>query len=268
MRLFVFLMLFFSFSLPALSSQNLWLDVAEDAKLRVIFSNVLQNNGVTMAALEIEMPQTLNTYWRVPGETGIPLMIESSASEGIGEIKIIWPMPRREILYGYVDYIYRGNFILPLEIVINGPSPKLDMQIILGVCSDICVPVKVDISQELTFEKSNDGAANRIEKALANTPVPWQGEQSPIGSIVYHETTGQLWVEVLDRDLDISSLIATIGNEMTVFSVPQKSQIEGVYILDKLGGGKIDDWRGQYVSIIFLSSLVPYEINRLLEFSN
>jgi len=263
----------FSVSLLALSSvaiagQTLWQEVTADAKLRMIFSDVLSASGKTMAALEIEMPQSSNTYWRVPGETGIPLTIDSSGSKNIGELKPVWPMPRREILYGYVDYIYRGNFILPIEVEITGPSPRLELKMILGVCSEVCVPVVVEISHELTFASRDAASAIRIAQTIANTPIPWDMPQSPIGSVIFNELSGELLIEVKDPDLDVSSIIVTIGSGMTVFSPPQKSQIPGIYAFTKLGAGDVNSWQGQYVSIIFMSPQGPYEISQLLEFTD
>jgi len=268
MRLSLILILFLIFSPPAISSQTLWQDITAEAKLRLIFSDVLSNSGTTMIALEIEMPQSSNTYWRIPGETGIPLSIDSSASIDIGEIKPVWPLPRREIIFGYVDYVYRGNFVLPIEIEVIGPLPQLNLQLILGVCSDVCVPVKVEILHQLTFEKRDAISTNLIARTFADTPIPWDGPKSPIGSIIYDQTNEELLVEVNDPDLDVASIIATIGNESTVFSPPQKSQIPGIYMFEKLSGGDAGNWQGQSVSIVFMSPDGPYEINQLLEFAN
>lgn len=261
-------MAFLIFSPAAIASQTPWQQVTADAKLRLIFSDTLSSDSTTMAALEIAMPQSSNTYWRVPGETGIPLTIDSSASVNIGELTPVWPIPRREVLYGYVDYIYRGNFILPIEIDVTGASPQLNLQMILGVCSEVCVPVKVQISHNLVFEERDASSAIRISQAIANTPIPWDMEQRPIGSVVFDVESAMLLVEVNDPNLDVSSIIATIGSEATVFAPPQKSPIPGIYAFEKLGGTESKNWRGQNVSIIFMSPQGPYEISQLLEFSD
>ena len=267
MRAWMIFILFLIFSPVAIAGQTPWQQVTDDAKLRLIFSDVISGDGKTMAALEIEMPQSSNTYWRLPGETGIPLTIDNAASLDIGEITPIWPIPRREVLYGYVDYIYRGNFILPMEIEVTGPSPELNLDLVLGVCSEVCVPVKVQISHSLVFEKRDASSAIRISQAIANTPIPWETGPSPIGSVVFDEKSRMLFVEVKDPELDVSSIIATIGLEMAVFAPPQKSQIPGIYAFESLGDAETKNWRGQNVSLIFMSPQGPYEISQLLEFS-
>ncbi len=40
------------------------------------------------------MPQTTNTYWRIPGETGIPTEFDFAASTGVSGPQVHWPYPR------------------------------------------------------------------------------------------------------------------------------------------------------------------------------
>ncbi len=268
MRLLLIFLSLLIFAPSAIASKTPWQEVTADATLRMLFSDVLSDDSRTMAALEIAMPQSSNTYWRVPGEAGIPLLIDGSASRDIGRIVPLWPIPRREILYGYVDYIYRGNLILPMEIEITGPDPRLDLQMMMGICSDVCVPVRVGISRELDFSEPDESSRALIDRGLLNIPVPWDMGENPIGSVTFDETADKLFVQIRDPAIDVSSMIITIGNEMTVFAPPQKSLIEGVYVFEKLGGGRSEHWRGQEVSVIFMSPGGPYEISQLLEFSD
>ena len=65
---------------PAVAAETPWQEVAPGARVRLISSDVLKPGNTTMVALEIDMPVGTNTYWRVPGETGIPTMFDFAGS--------------------------------------------------------------------------------------------------------------------------------------------------------------------------------------------
>jgi DsbC/DsbD-like thiol-disulfide interchange protein len=50
-------------------------------KLRLISTGQIKANGTTLVGLEIDMPETSKTYWRVPGDTG--LVAEDSGRAGL-----------------------------------------------------------------------------------------------------------------------------------------------------------------------------------------
>src|SRR5579862_6591835 len=77
---------------PALAAATPWQDIAPGARARLISSDTLVN-GATLAGLELDLPQTSNTYWRIPGEGGIPTVIDFSASQGVSAPTIVWPFP-------------------------------------------------------------------------------------------------------------------------------------------------------------------------------
>ena len=85
------LLLIASFSVPAVAGETPWQELAPGAKARLISSDVLKADGTTMVGLELDMPTTLNTYWRVPGETGIPTQFDFGGSSGVAGHETLWP---------------------------------------------------------------------------------------------------------------------------------------------------------------------------------
>ena len=59
------------------------------------------------------MPQNTKTYWRIPGETGIPTELDFTGSTGIAASTILWPYPTVDHVQGYLDYVYYGPTVLP-----------------------------------------------------------------------------------------------------------------------------------------------------------
>ncbi len=247
---------------PARSGETPWQEVAPQASVRLVSSDVLKN-GKTMLALELSMPETTWTYWRVPGETGIPLQLKFEGSRGVTEFEIKWPFPEREIIYGFVDHIYRGDIVLPVELSVEGEAPFVALQAVLGVCSDICVPVFANFELELDLEKRDRSQTLRINQAMARTPIPWDQQVDIIEAIAFDQPNQQVLVRLSDPQIDFSSMILSTQNSSIVFGPPQKSQIEGIISFPKLGKNGDDELHEQSYIISFMSSLGPYEIEQV-----
>src|SRR5689334_17951154 len=91
-------------TLPAAAAETSWQELSPGVRLRLISSDVLKPDGTTMVALELDMPQNTNTYWRVPGESGIPTEIDTAGSSGISAHEILWPFPLIETKAGLTDF--------------------------------------------------------------------------------------------------------------------------------------------------------------------
>ena len=61
---------------PACAGATAWQELAPGVKLRLVASDTLSADGTTLAALELDMPAGTKTYWRVPGESGIPTELD------------------------------------------------------------------------------------------------------------------------------------------------------------------------------------------------
>src|SRR5258708_7549343 len=73
---------------PAFAGATPWQDVAPGARLRLISSDTRAADGTTTIGLELDMPDADKTYWRLPGETGIPTEIDVTGSSGVSDAAI------------------------------------------------------------------------------------------------------------------------------------------------------------------------------------
>jgi DsbC/DsbD-like thiol-disulfide interchange protein len=110
--------------------------------------------GTRMAALHLTFAPGWKTYWRSPGEAGIPLH---------------WPRPQVYEISGYRTLVYPGELVLPVEIVAAEPGLPVTLaaSVNLGVCDEICVPVSFSITADLSGASAPDPA---IRAALALQP--------------------------------------------------------------------------------------------------
>lgn len=229
--------------------------------IRLITADGPTANGTMMAGLEIDLAPDTKTYWRVPGETGIPLQIDASGWERIEGIKVLWPMPHREITGGYTDHVYTGHLVLPIELEVSDTSGPVGFDLVMGVCSDICVPVTSSL--EVTPGSDRDMAsALAIRQATANLPIDWTDGPSPVGEIAFDSEKDVLIVTGIDAAFDVASLIASTGDSSLVFGAPQKSPIDGIYAMPRLGWGAPPTLVGQQIELIFDTPSGPYRVER------
>src|SRR5262245_13932611 len=99
---------------PAYAAATAWQDLGLNARVRLITSDKLNADGTSMAAIEIDMPQNMKTYWRVPGESGIATELDFTGSTGIAGHRFYWPYPEVETKNGYTDFVYYGPMVIPV----------------------------------------------------------------------------------------------------------------------------------------------------------
>lgn len=127
--------------------------------------------GTQMAALELKLAPGWKTYWRAPGEAGIPPEFDWTGSGNIRSVAFHWPKPEVFDLNGMRTFGYRETLVLPIEFRPVDPGRPIEVQarIDLGVCDEICVPVSVSVAGELAPGAAPDPV---IGAALADRPDP------------------------------------------------------------------------------------------------
>lgn len=125
--------------------------------------------GGYMAALRLTLAPGWKTYWRAPGEAGIPPDFDWRASSNLGEVTYHWPAPQVFEVSGLRTLGYHDALVLPIEFSRLSPGQPLQIsgQINLGVCKDICVPTQVDVTATLDGTGANSAP---IKTALARAP--------------------------------------------------------------------------------------------------
>ena len=246
---------------PAFAGATLWQEIAPGVKLRLITSDKFVD-GHSLGGIEIEMPETTNTYWRIPGETGIPTEFAFTASNGIADPTVHWPFPEIDRSRGYMDYAYYGNVVLPFEFAAGeGTGAVLDVNVTLGVCSDICVPATAKLTLPLTFTAPDSAQSIRLDQAMAQTPILWDQPGRPFGS-VEAGLDGSLHLLSPDASIEPASIIADVGDPSILFESPQKSPDGALWTLKPLGGAATKGLEGSSVQLTFTTPMGPYAVTR------
>lgn len=107
-----------------------------------------QEDGARLAGLRISLAPGWKTYWRNPGDAGIPPRFDWSASSNVADVQVLWPRPHTFESFGYRTIGYKGEVTLPLRVTPIDPSQPIELRLSMdyGVCSDICVPEAAELA--------------------------------------------------------------------------------------------------------------------------
>jgi DsbC/DsbD-like thiol-disulfide interchange protein len=127
-----------------------------------------QPDGSRLAAIEIRLAPGWHTYWRVPGDAGVPPEFDWSRSKNLAAVAYEWPRPQIFTTYGMRTLGYEERLVLPVQLIPEDPDlpMELDLDLAFGVCADICAPTRQELAVSLAPDAPPSGRAP-IEAALA-----------------------------------------------------------------------------------------------------
>src|SRR5436305_6402457 len=74
------------------------------------------------AGIEIRLGRGWHTYWRYPGDSGVPPLFDFGQSQNVKSVDVVWPGPQRLAEAGGIAIGYINNVILPLRVVPADPG--------------------------------------------------------------------------------------------------------------------------------------------------
>ncbi|MBW8640137.1 hypothetical protein K1W69_23280 [Hoeflea sp. WL0058] len=124
-------------------------------------------DGVILAILDVDLLPGWKTYWRDPGDAGIPPQLDFAKSANIETAETKFPAPER-IDDGYAvwaGYTYPVAFPIRLDQREAGTQSVIDVNVFMGICEKICIPVQA----EFNVTVAPQDAATDYEKHLVET---------------------------------------------------------------------------------------------------
>ncbi|MBL4645700.1 MAG: hypothetical protein JKY99_04500 [Rhizobiales bacterium] len=149
-----------------------WIELP-NARARLIMTGEPMS-GTLLAGLEIELDDEWKTYWRSPGDSGIPPILDWSRSENVASAEVQFPAPKRfGDEYGQsIGYKHRVVFPINIKLINPGRPSKLVLDTFLGICREVCIPVteKLALTIPPMFSTSAD-VSNIMAKAVKSLPL-------------------------------------------------------------------------------------------------
>ena len=124
--------------------------------------------------LQIRMRPGFKTYWRSPGDAGIPPRLDWSGSSNLARARVRWPAPQRFVLAGFNTFGYAEEVVLPIDAELDRPGRPLaaNLRLVYGVCRDICVLGEADLALTVPAgEDADTGHAGLIAWFRARVPA-------------------------------------------------------------------------------------------------
>ncbi|MRG67547.1 cytochrome C biogenesis protein [Rhizobium pusense] len=136
---------------------------SEGGQMRVA-SLAVDTNGVVRGVLQIEPKDGWITYWREPGEAGIPPQITPDPTSGAMLTAMAYPVPKLIENGDITDIGYDHAVSLPFQLKVTDPAAggKIDLTAFIGVCQNICIPFEAKFS----IDRGTAGDDNSEERRL------------------------------------------------------------------------------------------------------
>lgn len=152
-----------------------WQDLG-GGKARLV-SIVDPGSNQLFGAVEVQLNPGWTTYWRSPGESGIPPEFDFSKSRGIHVDKPKFPAPEAKYTSGILSYVYEDRVLFPFEGAFSARpnSSALNLDLLIGVCEVVCIPAQATFSLKFTKSGSDPLAMRLIEEAKTALPLPSLG---------------------------------------------------------------------------------------------
>jgi DsbC/DsbD-like thiol-disulfide interchange protein len=141
-----------------------------------------RSGAVLLGGIAVQLQPGWKTYWRTPGDSGVPPRFDFSKSENIEAVTVLWPAPAKfDDGAGGHSMGYHDQVVLPLRIVAkNADKPvMLRAGINYAVCEKICIPVEANAELGFTSVASTEDSA--LFAALDTVPKPASiGDPNPL----------------------------------------------------------------------------------------
>ncbi len=145
-----------------------------------------KNEGF-IAGLDVKLADGWHSYWRMPGDGGLPPELDTSESQNLKSLEIFWPSPKRFVTEGLNSFGYEGHFLLPIAVTPqdNTKDMILSVKANIMICRDICVPQKTALTLAIPAGKKPDNRTSQlIAKTLDKVPVKKDTPALSIHSVV------------------------------------------------------------------------------------
>lgn len=214
----------FGLALPAVASDWVKADYVEGRL--VAATQGTGDSAELLAAIDLKLDPKWKTYWRAPGDAGLPPETDWTGSDNVAAASLLYPAPVRFQLFGLQTFGYADRVVFPVRVKLERPgeAANLKLKLNLLVCSDVCVPQVLDLSHAVPAGKAvPSDVAHDIQRAMSAVPSDAHATGISVknAQATYRDGISGLSVEIDARqrldDLDIIPVVTPFA----AFSAPK-----------------------------------------------
>lgn len=121
----------------------------DHAATRLIIDTVSwrKRKDALVAGVQVKLADGWKTYWRYPGDSGLPPRFDWSGSRNLKEARVLWPAPVRLLDSAGTSIGYKKEVVFPvlIEPVRAAEPVELKLKMEFAVCADICIPAEAEL---------------------------------------------------------------------------------------------------------------------------
>lgn len=152
-------------------------DEGYSSRARLIAGQVTDEAGSGLyAGVEIRLDDGWKTYWRNPGDAGIPPRFDWTGSTNLAAAEVLYPAPHRFPDPGGQSIGYKNVVVFPVRLTPADPGEpiRIKLQLDYAACATLCVPAEADLA--LTVAAESSAPAIELAEALNRVPRKEGGE--------------------------------------------------------------------------------------------
>lgn len=159
-------------SQQAVSAETDWIDTGK-ARVRL-------HADSKSAAVEIKLLPKWHTYWRYPGDAGVPPKFDWTGSDNLAGTRVKYPVPRRFKEAGGEVIGYEDEVTFPIELTPADPGKpiRLRLKFDFAVCEKICIPAEARFALDVSPDEPDSDVIRR-----AGYLVPVQVPSGAVGIV-------------------------------------------------------------------------------------
>jgi DsbC/DsbD-like thiol-disulfide interchange protein len=190
----------------AAAARSDWV-AADRSELRLLLAPPL--SGELRGGVDIRLDPDWYTYWRDPGDAGVPPVFDFTGSENVASVDVRYPAPERHDDGMSVSLTYSDEVVFPLIVTPTDPAKpvRLDVSASFGVCREICIPTHATASVAVDSTSSADPLTEAL-LAEYDTRIPGAPEPGVFDIEAAALRDGALHVDVRMPDSSYADLFA------------------------------------------------------------
>jgi DsbC/DsbD-like thiol-disulfide interchange protein len=153
------------------------------SKVRLVGGTVANaGEGKVLAGVQILLDPGWKTYWRTPGDSGVPPSFDWSGSKNLKEAQVLYPAPRRFADASGTAIGYEDEVVFPIKITPERANEPIELRLNVdyGLCKNLCIPNTASLSIELPPQMAvgqRDGLL--LQRFVDLVPKPAEADKLP-----------------------------------------------------------------------------------------
>jgi suppressor for copper-sensitivity B len=188
-------------AVPARALEGPWVPKAHSSVRVVALGASPTDPDAVILGIHIRLQPGWETYWRSPGDAGVPPDFFFDDTENVDELYVDWPLPTKKVTAGMTTYVYQGEVLLPITVYPHDRTQpiKLRMKITYATCREVCMLEEADLALDVAADHNDDRLAELFARNAARMPILDNTPDVAIERVNAAATEGRPRLEVVAR---------------------------------------------------------------------